>query len=79
VSNRLQNLHSKELDRMRKAFIKNSHTRLLKSFSCHLPFGTKDAYIKEIVATDLDKFANLKGDLRVPHADKSIPVLASII
>jgi hypothetical protein len=59
VSNKLQKLHSKELDRIRKAFIKNSHTRLLKSFSYHLPFGMKDAYVKEIMAADLDKLAGL--------------------
>jgi hypothetical protein len=59
VSNKLQNLHSKGLDRIGKAFIKNSHARLLKSFSYHLPFGTKDAYVKEIMAADLDKLADL--------------------
>lgn len=31
----------------------------MKSLSHHLPFGTKDAYIKEIMAADLDKFVNL--------------------
>jgi len=27
----------------------------MKSFSYHLPFGTEDAYVKEIMAADLDK------------------------
>jgi hypothetical protein len=31
----------------------------MKSFSYHLPFGTKDAYVKEIMAADLNKLANL--------------------
>jgi hypothetical protein len=31
----------------------------MKSFSGHLPFGTKDAYVKEIMAADLDKPAHL--------------------
>jgi hypothetical protein len=31
----------------------------MKSFSYHLPFGTKDAYVKEIMAADLDKLTNL--------------------
>jgi hypothetical protein len=31
----------------------------MKSFSYHLPFGTKDAYAKEIMAADLDKLASL--------------------
>jgi len=37
---------------LREAFIKNS-------FSHHLPFGTKDAYVKEMMAADLDKLAGL--------------------
>jgi hypothetical protein len=32
---------------------------LVKSFSYHLPFGTKDAYVKEMMAADLNKLANL--------------------
>jgi len=31
----------------------------MKSFSYHLPFGTKDAYVKEIMAADPKKLANL--------------------
>jgi hypothetical protein len=31
----------------------------MKSFSYHLPFGTREAYVKEIMAADLDKLANL--------------------
>jgi hypothetical protein len=31
----------------------------MKSFSGHLPFGTKDAYVKEIMGADLDELANL--------------------
>jgi|GEM_PF-5806327 len=31
----------------------------MKSFSYHLLFGTKDAYVKETMATDLNKLANL--------------------
>ena len=31
----------------------------MKVFSGHLPFGTKDAYVKEIMAADLNKLANL--------------------
>ena len=33
----------------------------MKSFSYHLPFGTKDAYVRETMAADLDKLANLIG------------------
>jgi hypothetical protein len=31
----------------------------VKSFSYHLPFGTRDAYVKEIMVADLDKLASL--------------------
>jgi endonuclease III-like uncharacterized protein len=31
----------------------------MKSFSGHLPFDTKDAYLKEILAADFNKLANL--------------------
>jgi len=33
--------------------------RFLKSFSNHLPLCTKDAYVKQIMAADLDKLASL--------------------
>ena len=59
--NKLQNLHSKELDMIRKAFIKNGHIRFLKSFLCHPQFGTEDDCVKEIMAVDLSKLANLIG------------------
>ena len=45
--------------KIREAFIKQRHTRFMKSFSYHLPFGTKDAYVKEITAADLGKLAGL--------------------
>jgi hypothetical protein len=57
--NKLQNLCSEELTKVREAFTKNSHMRFMNSFSCHLPFGTKDAYVKEIMVADLDKLAGL--------------------
>jgi hypothetical protein len=44
---------------LREAFIKNRHTRFKKRFSYHMPFGTKDACAKEIMAADLDKLADL--------------------
>jgi hypothetical protein len=31
----------------------------MKSFSYDLPFGTKEAYVREIMAVDLDKLASL--------------------
>ena len=35
------------------------HPRFLKSFSNDLPFGTKDAYQKEIANANLEKLASL--------------------
>jgi len=31
----------------------------MNSFSSHLPFGTKDVYVNEIMVADLDKLAGL--------------------
>ena len=59
VLSRLQALDEGDLLKIREAFIKQRHTRFMKSFSYHLPFGTKDAYVKEIMAADLNKLANL--------------------
>ena len=59
VLGRLQALGDGDILKIREAFIKQRHTRFMKSFSYHLPFGTKDAYVKEIMAADLNKLANL--------------------
>jgi hypothetical protein len=59
VVSRLQTLTEKDVLRIREAFAKYRHTRFMKSFSHHLPFGTKEAYVREIMAADLNKFANL--------------------
>ena len=56
---KLQALDDGDILKIREAFIKQKHTRFMKSFSYHLPFGTKDAYVKEIMAADLGKLANL--------------------
>jgi hypothetical protein len=39
--------------------MKQRHTRFMKSFSYHLPYGTKIANEKEIPAADPDKLAHL--------------------
>ena len=59
VLSRLQALDDGDILKIREAFTKQRHTRFMKSFSYHLPFGTKDAYVKEIMAADLNKLANL--------------------
>lgn len=59
VASKLQTLTEKDVSRIREAFAKYRHTRFMKSFSNHLPFGTKEAYIKEMMAADLKKLACL--------------------
>jgi len=59
VLGRLQALDNGDILKIREVFVKQRHTRFMKSFSYHLPFGTKDAYVKEIMAADLNKLANL--------------------
>ena len=59
VVSRLQTLTEKDVLRIREVFAKCRHTRFMKSFSYHLPFGTKDAYVKEIMVADRGKLASL--------------------
>ena len=59
VVSKLQTLTEKDVLKIREALAKYRHTRFMKSFSYHLPFGTKEAYVKEIMAADLDKRADL--------------------
>jgi len=59
VLSKLQALDDGDILKIREVFIKQRHTRFMKSFSYHLPFGTKDAYVKEIAAADLNKLAKL--------------------
>jgi hypothetical protein len=61
VVSKLQTITEKDVSRIREAFAKHRHTRFMKNFSYHLPFGTRDAYIKETMAADLDKLASLIG------------------
>ncbi|MCJ7423484.1 GNAT family N-acetyltransferase [Candidatus Bathyarchaeota archaeon] len=59
VLSRLQALDDGDIIKIREVFVKQRHTRFIKSFSYHLPFGTKDAYVKEIMEADLYKLTNL--------------------
>jgi hypothetical protein len=56
---KLQSLNEKDIMGIRRAFMKNKHTRFMKSFSYHLPYGTKDAYEREIANASLEKLAGL--------------------
>ena len=59
VLSRLQALDDGDILKIKEAFIKQKHTRFMKSFSYHLPFGTKEAYKKEIMNASLEKLTHL--------------------
>ena len=59
VLNRIESLKEEGVEKIREAFIKNNHTRFMKSFSYHLPFGSKEAYKKEIMNASLEKLNHL--------------------
>jgi len=59
VISKLQTLTYMDMLRIWEDYVKSRHITFKKSFSYHLLFGTKDAYVKEILAADLNKLANL--------------------
>jgi len=59
VLNKLQTLRGEDLAKVREAFIKHSHTRFMKYFFSHIPYGKKELYVKEIMKANLDKLAQL--------------------
>ena len=59
VLSRLQVLGDGDILKIREVFVRNRHTRFTKSLSCHLPFGTRDAYTEEILNADLKKLSSL--------------------
>ena len=59
VLNKLQALGDKDIAKIREAFIKNSHSRFMKCFCSHMPFGRKQAYTEEVMEASLEKLAHL--------------------
>jgi ABC-type transport system involved in cytochrome c biogenesis ATPase subunit/GNAT superfamily N-acetyltransferase len=59
VSKMLQALGDESLAKVRVTLASQRHPRFLKSFSNDLPFGTKEAYQKEIGNASLEKLASL--------------------
>ncbi|MEM2440701.1 MAG: hypothetical protein QW493_05775, partial [Candidatus Bathyarchaeia archaeon] len=57
ILSRLQSLKEKEIQTVREAFIKHSHARFMKYFFCHMPFGKKQTYIKEVEEASLERLA----------------------
>jgi len=59
VLNKLNTLSDKEIQTIREAFIKHSHTRFMKYFFCHMPFGRKKAYAEEVMKASLERLSHL--------------------
>ena len=59
VLNKLQSLSEEQIKTIREAFIKHSHGRFMKYFFCHIPFGKKEAYAKEVMKASLERLARL--------------------
>jgi len=59
VLNKLQTLSDEGLEKLREAFIKHCHARFMKYFFCHIPFGRKEVYAKEVMKAGLERLARL--------------------
>jgi hypothetical protein len=59
VSEKLAGLSTDGLLRIREAFLRYRHPRFSKSFSYHLPYGTKAVYERQIRNAGLEKLAEL--------------------
>jgi ABC-type lipoprotein export system ATPase subunit/GNAT superfamily N-acetyltransferase len=59
VLNKLQTLNDEGIEKLREAFIKHCHARFIKYFFCHVPFGKKEVYAKEVMKANLERLAQL--------------------
>jgi len=59
ILNKLKNLNTHEIAKIKEAFIKNYQPRFMKQFSCPMPFGKKNAYTEEIGKANLEKLTSL--------------------
>jgi len=59
VLTKLQTLNVESITKIREAFIKHRHMRFMKYFFCHLPFGKKQAYAKEVMKASSERLAHL--------------------
>jgi ABC-type lipoprotein export system ATPase subunit/GNAT superfamily N-acetyltransferase len=59
VLNKLQILNDEDLEKVREAFIKHCHARFMKYFFCHVPFGRKEVYAKEVKKANLERLSHL--------------------
>lgn len=59
VLNKLQTLSDEGLKKLREAFIKHCHARFMKCFFCHVPFGRKKVYAREVMKASLERLVHL--------------------
>jgi ABC-type lipoprotein export system ATPase subunit/GNAT superfamily N-acetyltransferase len=59
VLNKLHTLSDGEIQIIKEAFIKHCHARFMKYFFCHMPFGTKEVYAKEVMKANIERLARL--------------------
>jgi hypothetical protein len=59
VRRRLETLSDAEILEIKEVFTRQRRMRFMKSFSYHLPFGSKGAYDKEIARASMDTLARL--------------------
>jgi len=59
VLNKLQSLSREEMKIVKEAFVKHSHARFMKYFFCHMPFGNKEAYAKEVMKASPERLTKL--------------------
>jgi len=59
ILNKLQTLSDESLEKLREAFIKHCHARFMKYFFCHMPFGRKEVYAKEVMKASLERLTHL--------------------
>lgn len=59
VSDKLQGLSEKDVATIKEAFAKHCHSRFMKYFFCHMPFGKKKTYTEEVKKANLERLAHL--------------------
>jgi len=59
VLTKLQTLNAESIAKIKEAFIKHPHARFMKYFFCHIPFGRKEAYAKEVTKANPERLAHL--------------------
>jgi len=59
VREKLSELNTESLEAIKLAFIRHAHPRFLKTFTFHIPFGTKEQYRRSVRSASLQQLAGL--------------------